>query len=81
MPMQRHLRSSMTMPLHLLLLLQKGLLLDMSYRCHLGAFRPGHLDCSASVVIAPKGQNCLSHWSSSHTCVIPKDKPRLMQGS
>lgn len=82
MPMQRHLRSSMTMPLHVPLLLQKGLLLDMSHSwvCVLGAFRSGHLDCSARVVIVPKGQNCPSHWPS-HVCVLPKNKPSQLQGS
>lgn len=75
MAMQRYLRSSMTMPLHLPLLLQKDLLLDMSHRGLLGTFRPPWLDCSACVVIVPKGQNCLSHWPLSCICVPPKYKP------
>lgn len=79
MAMQRYLRSSMTMPLHLPLFLQKDLLLDMSHRCLLGTFRPRCLDCSACVVIVPKGQNCLSYWPSSCICVLPKYKSSQTQ--
>lgn len=57
MPMQRRLRSPLAMLLDLLLLLQKGLLLDMSHSWVylLGTLRSGHLDCSACVVFVPCG--------------------------